>query len=443
MYKNKKIFILGMARSGYEVAKLLAKYTDRILITDQKEQNEEHVKELENLNVSFVVTDKPEELLDDSFDLVVKNPGINYKHQCVVKAKELKIPVVNEVEVAYNLIKDKAKIVAITGSNGKTTTTTLIYEMLKHANKKVHLGGNIGIPLSGIVEQIKNDDILVIEISSHQLQDFINFHPFIAVMTNLSEVHLDFFENYDNYKAHKKRIFDNQTENDLAILNYNNEDVLEQTKNIKAKKMYFSTTEAKDAYLEDNKIYYNGKEVISVSDIRIQGLHNYENIMAAIIAVKQFGVSNEVIKEVLESFCGVEHRLEFVTKINDRSFYNDSKATNVKSTMIALNSFKEPTILILGGLDRGHSFEPLVPYLTNVTHIICYGETKERIKQFSDEQNIDCVVLDNLEEATKVAYNLSNPGDVILLSPACASWDQYPSFEKRGEKFKEVVNNLD
>ena len=443
MYKNKKIFILGMARSGYEVAKLLAKYTDRILITDQKEQNEEHVKELENLNVSFVVTDKPEELLDDSFDLVVKNPGINYKHQCVVKAKELKIPVVNEVEVAYNLIKDKAKIVAITGSNGKTTTTTLIYEMLKHANKKVHLGGNIGIPLSGIVEQIKNDDILVIEISSHQLQDFINFHPFIAVMTNLSEVHLDFFENYDNYKAHKKRIFNNQTENDLAILNYNNEDVLEQTKNIKAKKMYFSTTEAKDAYLEDNKIYYNGKEVISVSDIRIQGLHNYENIMAAIIAVKQFGVSNEVIKEVLESFCGVEHRLEFVTKINDRSFYNDSKATNVKSTMIALNSFKEPTILILGGLDRGHSFEPLVPYLTNVTHIICYGETKERIKQFSDEQNIDCVVLDNLEEATKVAYNLSNPGDVILLSPACASWDQYPSFEKRGEKFKEVVNNLD
>lgn len=443
MYKNKKIFILGMARSGYEVAKLLAKYTDRILITDQKEQNEEHVKELENLNVSFVVTDKPEELLDDSFDLVVKNPGINYKHQCVVKAKKLKIPVVNEVEVAYNLIKDKAKIVAITGSNGKTTTTTLIYEMLKHANKKVHLGGNIGIPLSGIVDQIKKDDILVIEISSHQLQDFINFHPFIAVMTNLSEVHLDFFENYDNYKAHKKRIFDNQTENDLAILNYNNEDVLEQTQNIKAKKMYFSTTEAKDAYLEDNKIYYNGKEVISVSDIRIQGLHNYENIMAAIIAVKQFGVSNEVIKEVLESFCGVEHRLEFVTKINDRSFYNDSKATNVKSTMIALNSFKEPTILILGGLDRGHSFEPLVPYLTNVTHIICYGETKERIKQFSDEQNIDCVVLDNLEEATKVAYNLSNPGDVILLSPACASWDQYPSFEKRGEKFKEVVNNLD
>ena len=442
MYDNKKIFILGMARSGYEVAKLLAKYTNRILITDRKEQDINHVNELKSLGVEFVISDTPEELLDDSYDLMIKNPGINYKHECVKKAKELNIEVVNEVEVAYNFIKDKAFIIAITGSNGKTTTTTLIYELLRHAFNNVHLGGNIGIPLSGIVDDIKKDDILVIEISSHQLQDLKNFHPNIAVMTNLDEVHLDFFETYENYKNHKYRIFNNMDQNDIAILNSDDSDVLAYQDKIKAKKLYFSRQNKVDSYLDNNIIYYNNKEVIKTEDIRIQGNHNYENIMASILAVKQLKVSDEVIKEVLASFCGVEHRLEFVAKINDRVFYNDSKATNVKSTIIALSSFKSPTILILGGLDRNHSFDDLIPYLTNVSHIVCYGETKNRINDFCLKNNIDCTVLDNLEEATKVAYNLSNPNDVILLSPACASWDQFDSFEKRGQKFKEVINKI-
>ena len=442
MYNNKKILILGMARSGYEVAKLLSKYTDRILITDQKEQNIDHVKELQNLNVQYLVTSEPETLLDSSFDLVVKNPGINYKNKCVKKAKSLGIKVINEVEVAYNLIKDKAFIIAVTGSNGKTTTVTLIYELLKHANKKVHLGGNIGIPLSAIVPEIKKGDILVCEISSHQLQDLHEFKPNIAVMTNLSEVHLDFFETYQNYINHKKKIFKNQTKDDIAILNNDNSDVMNLVKEIKADKLYFSIKEKKDIYLDNNKIYYKNKPIISTDEIRIQGNHNYENIMASILAVKQLKVSDECIKEVLESFCGVEHRLEFVTKINNRSFYNDSKATNVKSTMIALNSIKTPTILLLGGLDRKHSFEPLIPYLNNVTHIICFGETKKRIKEFSDKQNIDCIIVDNIEEATKVAYNISNSGDTILLSPACASWDQFACFEDRGTKFKEVISEI-
>ena len=442
MYDNKKIFILGMARSGYEVAKLLSKYTDKILITDAKEQNPEHVQELQSLNVQYVVTDKPEELIDDSFDYMIKNPGINYKHECVKKAKELKIPVINEVEVSYNLIKDKARIIAITGSNGKTTTTTLIYEILKAAKKKVHLGGNIGIPLSGIVNDIKKDDILVCEISSHQLQDLKDFHPHIAVMTNLTEVHLDFFETYENYKEHKGRIFNNLVKDDIAILNYDDSDVMKLSEKVNSKKMYFSRKENVDSYLKDGVIYYKGKEVVKCEGIRIQGNHNYENIMASILAVKEFNVSDNTIREVLNNFCGVEHRLEFVTKLNERTFYNDSKATNVKSTTIALNSFKEPTILIMGGLDRGHSFEDLKPYLKNVTHIMCYGETKNRIKEFCDNLNIDCTVLETLEEATKGAYNISNPGDVILLSPACASWDQFDSFEDRGKEFKRVIDEL-
>lgn len=442
MYKDKKVFILGMARSGYEVAKLLRKYTDKILITDCKPQNEEHVKELQALGIQYVLTDKPEEILDDSFEIMVKNPGVNYRKPCVQKAKKLKIPVVNEVEVTYNLLPENVKIIAITGSNGKTTTTTLIYELLRHAGKKVHLGGNVGIPASKVLEEIKKGDILVLEISSHQLQDFINFRPHIAIMTNLSEVHLDFFETYENYKSYKKRIFDNQTEDDIAILNYDDSDVLEVSKKIKAQKLYFSTNEVQDIYLSDGKIYYHNREVITTDEIRLKGKHNYENAMCAIAAVKQFNVTNEVIKEVLNSFCGVEHRLEFVTKINDRSFYNDSKATNVKSTIIAVSSFKDPIILLLGGLDRGHSFEELTPYLNNVKQIICYGETKNRIKEYADKIGIDCIVLDTLEEATKGAYNLSSEGDIILLSPACASWDQYDSFEDRGEDFKRIINEL-
>lgn len=442
MYKDKKIFILGMARSGYEVAKLLRKYTDKIIITDCKAQNSEHVKELQSLNINYVVTDKPEELLDESFDVIVKNPGINYKNKCVVKAKKLNIPVINEVEVAYNLLPENVKIIAVTGSNGKTTTTTLIYEILRHAGVNVHLGGNIGIPVSKVLESIKPNDLLVLEISSHQLQDFINFKPDVAVMTNLTQVHLDFFENYENYKNHKVRIFKKQTKDDIAILNYDDNDVLESTKNIKSKKLYFSRKSKTDIYLENNNIYYQNEILLTTDDIRLQGNHNYENVMSAILAVKQFNIDTKVIKEVLNSFCGVEHRLEFVTKINNRSFYNDSKATNVKSTIIAVSSFKNPTILILGGLDRGHSFEELTPYLNNVKQIICYGETKNRIKEYADKINIDCVVLDNLEEATKAAYNLSNENDVILLSPACASWDQFDSFESRGELFKNVVNEI-
>ncbi|MEG2847413.1 MAG: UDP-N-acetylmuramoyl-L-alanine--D-glutamate ligase [Bacilli bacterium] len=442
MYQDKKIFILGMARSGYEVAKVLRNYTDKILITDNKEQDQEHVKELTDMGIQYIMTDNPSKLLDDSFDILVKNPGINYKQKCVVKAKNHNIAIINEVEVAYNLLPKSVKIIGVTGSNGKTTTTTLIYEMLKGAKKSVHLGGNIGIPVVSILKNIKKNDILVLEISSHQLQDLKNFNCYINILTNLSEVHLDFFENYENYKNYKKRIFKNNTKDDIAILNYDNQDVLSLTKNINAKKLYFSTVKKQDAYIENNKIYYKNELIITTDDIRLQGLHNYENIMCAIMTVKQFGVTNETIKEVLNNFYGVEHRLEFVTKINNRCFYNDSKATNIKSTSIALNSFSVPIILLLGGLDRGHSFQGLTPYLSHVKQIISYGETKERIKQYADTINIDCVIVNNLEEATKVAYNLSEEGDIILLSPACASWDQYSSFEQRGEEFKKIINEL-
>lgn len=442
MFENKKIFILGMARSGYEAAKLLSKYNNKILITDRKEQDEEHVKELESLGVEIHICDDPIDLLDDSFDYVVKNPGIKLDHPIVVKAESLGIKVTNEVEVAYSFLPKDVKIIGITGSNGKTTTTTLIYEIMKLAEKPVHLGGNIGYPVCSLVEQCRENDILVLEISGHQLHDFINFKTNVSVMTNLTEVHTDHFGTYENYKYNKCLIFKGHTQDDIAILNADNLDVLEGTKNINSHKIMFSSSKNADLYLKGDSIYYFDEKVIDLKDIRLKGVHNYENIMCAIAVVKQFDVNNEAIKELLNNFTGVEHRIEFVRELEGREFYNDSKSTNVKSTQIALSAFKNPTIVLLGGLDRNLPFDGLTEYLTNTKEIICYGETKNKIKEYADSVNVLCKVVDTLEEAVHLAYQDSSRGDVILLSPACASWDQYDNFEVRGNEFKKVVNEL-
>lgn len=442
MFENKKIFILGMARSGYEAAKLLAKHGNAILITDRKEQKEEHIKELTELGVDIRICDDPTFLLDETFDYVIKNPGIKLDHPIVVKAKELNIPVTNEVEVAYSFLPKNNKIIGVTGSNGKTTTTTLIYEILKTAGKDAYLGGNIGYPVCSLVDVVNDDSILVLEISGHQLHDTINFKTNISVMTNLSEVHIDHFGTYEDYKLNKCKIFAHHTSSDVAILNYDNEDVMNDTKDIKSRKIYFSSKNKADLYINNDAIYYGEEEIIKLKDIKLKGMHNYENIMCAIAAVKEFNVSNEDIYKLLNSFSGVEHRIEFVAKVNGREFYNDSKATNVKSTQIALSAFSNPTILLLGGLDRGHSFEGLTEYLKNTKLIVCFGETKQRIKEYADRIGKECIVVDNLIEATKEAYNNSNEGDTILLSPACASWDQYACFEDRGTEFKNTVKSL-
>lgn len=441
MYDNKKMFILGMARSGYEVAKVLAKHNCDIVITDMKEQDEEKVKELKEIGINLIITDKPEDLLDDSFNYVVKNPGIKLDHPVCLKANSLNIPIINELEVAYHYLPKNVKIVGITGSNGKTTTTTLTYNILKEAGLPVHLGGNIGYPMCSLLESVKENDILVLEVSGHQMHDFKDFKIDIGVLTNLTQVHLDHFGTYENYIKNKVKIFNHHTNNDIAILNGNNLDVLDNTKDIKSKKIYFSAYKDCDACIKNDAIYYK-EEIIKLDEIKLKGKHNYENIMCAVIVAKQFNVSNDIIKKVLTNFGGVEHRLEYVKTINSREFYNDSKATNVVSTIIALDSFNKPTYLLLGGLDRGHSFDDLLPHMKNVKAVVCYGQTKDRILDFCNKNNITCYKKDNLEESIKKTYELSVDNSVILLSPACASWDQYAKFEDRGDEFKKVVENL-
>ena len=441
MFENKKIFILGMARSGYEVAKILAN-NNTVLVTDMKDQQDEKVKELNDLGVNVIITDKPVELLDETYDYLIKNPGIKFEHPCVEKAEKLNIPVINEVEAAYHFLPEDVTIIGITGSNGKTTTTTLTYEFLKEADYPVHLGGNIGVPVSALVKDTKSKDILVLEISGHQLHDMPHFKTNIGIMTNLSEVHIDHFGTYENYKKNKLRIFQHHTNKDLAILNLENEDVIKGTENISSRKIYFSSKKEANICIKENAIYYHNEKIIDINDIRIKGTHNLENIMCAIAATKQIGIDNESITNVLTKFAGVEHRIEFSGRINNREFYNDSKSTNVKSTQVALSAFNTPVILLLGGLDRGLPFDDLKDYLTHVAHIICYGQTKNVIKEFADKLNIDCIVVETLEDAVRVAYDISEENDTILLSPACASWDQYKDFEERGKEFKKLVEKL-
>ncbi len=448
MFENKKIFILGFAKSGYEAAKILIKRNNQVLINDFKElknEDKEKYEELKNLGVNFYFGGHPNDLFDESYDYLIKNPGIPINHKYVLKARSFNIPVINEVELAFNLIPKEmnTKIIAITGTNGKTTTTTLIYEFLKADNKPVHLAGNIGYPLCSFLDKLKKDDILVMETSCQQLENTDLFNPNVAVLTNISVAHLEFMGTYGHYLEVKRKILKNQTSKDVAILNKGDKELIKFSKIAKSKVKWFSSKEPiEGCYIKENAIYYYKEKIIEIKDILLRGTHNYENIMGAIMAVKEFGVSNEAIIKVLKSFNGVEHRLEFVANVKGRLFYNDTEATNIKCTQIALSAFNEPTIVILGGYERNQDFNELKPYLTNVKAIIGIGECKERVEKFGKTNNIETHIFETLKDGFKKSYEISNEGDIILLSPASASWDQYNRCEERGNEFKEYIETI-
>ncbi len=447
MFKNNKILILGFARSGYEAAKVLIKRNNKVILNDSKEESkleQDKIKELRDLGVEFVFGSHPDNLLDDSFDYLIKNPGVPIDHKYVLKARDLGIEVINEVEMAYRLLPKELKIVGITGTNGKTTTTTLTYNILsEYYGDKVVLAGNIGFPLCSVLDKLKKDNILVMEISCQQLENMSEFHPNIAVMTNLSPAHIDFLKSYDNYKRVKTKLFQNQTKDDVAILNIDNEDVINSTKDIKSTKKYFSSkTSIKGCHLVGDDIYYFDEKVMSRDDIFIAGMHNVENSMAAIMVAKEFDVPNDVIVKVISSFRGVEHRLEYVDTVNGRKFYNDTEATNIKCTQIALSSFNKPTIIILGGLERGQDFNELIPYMGHVKAIIAIGQCRDRVLEFGNNIGIDTYSFEHLNDGFNKCYDVSDEGDIILLSPASASWDQYKECEVRGAEFKSKVEEL-
>ena len=446
MFENKKVVVLGLARSGEAASKFLRKRGCDVTAVDKVETYDDKVlDELESLGINVIIGSQPDDLIDSSVDYLIKNPGVPIDHKYVLKCKELGIPVINEVEMAYRCIpKDKnIKILSITGSNGKTTTTTLCYDFLKKDNKKVILAGNIGYPLCDFIDSLEKDTIIVTEISCQQLENLDSFKPDVAIMTNITMAHIDFMKTYEHYKYVKSKLLKNHNSSNIAILNKECDELLDSVKAAGSTKKYFSSKGVIDgAYIKDNNIYYYDEKIISIDDLKIRGVHNYENIMAAVMGVKEFGCSTSSIVSVLKNFMGVTHRLEFVCNKNGRIFYNDTEATNIKCTQIALSSFIEPTIILLGGLERGQNFYDLKPYMKNVKAIVAMGECEKRVKEFGDSLGIPTYLCNYIDKATKKAYEISSSGDVILLSPGSASWDQFKQCEDRGDLFKEIANNF-
>ena len=448
VFEHKRVLVIGLAKSGVAVAKLLLHQGAMVTVNDRipLEENPD-AKSLIEEGIRVLAGSHPVDLLEEHFDFVVKNPGIPY-HNCMVEAAMKKgIPVYTEIEIAYQLLE--GLIIGITGSNGKTTTTTLASLMLKESfpERQVYAAGNIGIPLSQLAEQSTKEDIYVSELSSFQLMGINQFKPKIACIVNIFSAHLDYHGTREEYIKAKLQLTKNQTEEDYLVYNADYPELITLIDgHTNATLVPFSRKTVLEfgASVKDGYIYFNNEKVIPVSTIQVPGTQNVENVLAAVAIAKLAGATNEGIQKAVQNFHGVKHRTQFVKEVNKRRFYNDSKATNIIATQTALRSFiNQSVILIAGGLDRKNGFDELVPDLTSVSGIVLYGETKEKLQEAAKVAGVPVIELVNtLEEATKKAYDISKEDDIILLSPACASWDQFKNFEIRGDEFIQVVENL-
>lgn len=446
-YQNQHVVVLGMAKSGVAVAKLLHRFGAHVVVNDKKTREEAGgADELEALGMKVICGHHPDDLIHSGVSLLVKNPGIPYEAAPVAKAIELGIPVVTEVELAYQIAK--APIIGITGSNGKTTTTTLVGLILKQAGIDALVGGNIGNVLCGLAETARPDQWLVAELSSFQLMGTKTFRPRIGLLLNLYPAHLDYHHNLDDYLAAKLNVFANQTEDDAAILPYDQKEVLDRCQHLSARVYYFSKTQEvpRGAFVKNGMVVFadgEGKqeEIIKVDEITVPHL---DNALAAILVAMLAGADKASIVQVLSTFPGVEHRMEFVASVNGVKYYNDSKATNPEAASRALQACTEPVVWICGGLDRGVDFRELIPVIQGrVKAVVAIGETAPILLERAQEAGInERIHVDTVEKAVLAASQLANSGDVVLLSPACASWDMFPSFEVRGSMFKDGVHRL-
>ncbi|MBD8839845.1 UDP-N-acetylmuramoyl-L-alanine--D-glutamate ligase [Paenibacillus sp. FSL K6-4396] len=467
-YRGQQVVVLGLAKSGVQVAKVLDRAGAKVTVNDKKERNQcPEASELEALGISVVCGGHPDDLIHSGVKLVVKNPGIPYHAAPVQQAMALGIEVVTEVEVAYHLCA--APMIGITGSNGKTTTTTWVGKMLEHAGLKPIVAGNIGTPLCEAAEQASPDNWMVVELSSFQLKGTVDFRPRIASLLNVAETHLDYHGDLDDYVASKAKLFANQQPDDVAILNWDDAVCRGLVPYIKGRLLPFSMIEKLDTGVYAYPPYVDGEEddvkrqiiyadengdqqmIIDIEDIGIAGRFNVENAMAAVAIAVAAGADPAVLAAPLADFKAVEHRLEYVLDHNGAAYYNNSKATNSKATVMALNSFKEPVVLIAGGLDRGSDMMELLPlFQERVKAVVAIGETRTKIAKVAELAGLKQIkVVDNEEDAAltltvavQEASKLASAGDVVLLSPACASWDMFASYEERGRIFKEAAHNL-
>ena len=397
-----------------------------------------------NMGIEVICGGHPLSLLDRGIELVVKNPGIRYDNPLIAEAIKRGLPVITEVELAYHV--SEAPFIGITGSNGKTTTTMLIHELLKESAKQPLIAGNIGTVVSDVAADASKNNVIVTELSSFQLMGIVDFKPKASVLLNIFDAHLDYHGSKAEYVQAKANICKNQTEDDFIIYNADDEIAASIAKNCSAQKIPFSRKKrlTNGAWVKQGVIYFGDAPIVSTTSIALPGGHNLENILAAISAAKLYEVQNEWIQRVLKSFQGVKHRLEFIASLNGRKFYNDSKATNILATEKAITSFQEPVILLAGGLDRGNGFEDLIPvFKKHVKAAVLFGETAEKLQRAAWEAGVkQTKIVSSMQDAVQTAYRFSSEGDVILLSPACASWDQYKTFEERGDMFVNSVHKL-
>lgn len=450
-YEKKRVLIIGMARSGIAAAQLLLSHGAIPILNDTKKADAfgDDLLPLQNTACEFHLGEDPFILLDRC-DAVVISPGVPIDAPIVKAAKEQGIPLIGELELAFSLLQ--GEVMAVSGTNGKTTTVTLLGKMFENAGRITHVAGNIGYPLSAVALTSKKSDAVVVEVSSFQLESVKTFHPCVAALLNITEDHLNRHGTMEQYIRLKQRIFENQTAEDVAVLNMDDPILMKMADKMKARVAFFSRTQSvqNGACVEDGKIVWRWdgiiKPICDADQILIPGPHNLENALAATAMAASRGVPAAVIRHTLQSFTGVEHRIEKVRVFEGVTYINDSKGTNVDSTIKAVLSMKAPTVIILGGYDKHTDFTPLSREIQQsdfISHAVVIGETARQITQSLEDVGYHSITQAySMEDAIAKARALAVSGGNVLLSPACASFDMFRDYEQRGEIFKEIVMRL-
>lgn len=443
---KERLVILGGGESGVGAAILGKKQGFQVFLSDKGKLKEKYREKLLQNEIEFEEERHTESKVLEA-DLVVKSPGIPSKVEIIQKLKERHIPIVSEIEFASRYTD--AKVIAVTGSNGKTTTSSLLHHILAEAGLKVGIGGNIGKSFAELVVQ-DDYDYYVLEISSFQLDDVVSFKPYIAILLNITPDHLDQYDyKLELYARSKFKITENQSEEDYFVYNFDDDNILELIKNIntKAKKVPYSMDKRLNdgTYEEDENLILNFPDRLElpVSQFALRGKHNVSNTMAAATAANILKIRKETIKRSLYDFKAVEHRLESILKIGGIEFINDSKATNVNAAYYALESMNSPTVWIVGGTDKGNDYSELIPLVKKkVKAIVCLGLDNSKILETFDGLVENIVETKSMQDAVRTAYMFGRKGDSVLLSPACASYDLFENYEDRGNQFKKEVKNL-
>ncbi|MDE6957335.1 MAG: UDP-N-acetylmuramoyl-L-alanine--D-glutamate ligase [Lachnospiraceae bacterium] len=446
---NKKVLVFGSGISGIAASRLLEKKGAKVILYDGNETlDKEKMRQQigEKTQVEIVLGTFPEEILD-RLSLVVMSPGVPTDLPIVKKMRAADIPIWGEIELAYAY--GKGDVLAITGTNGKTTTTALLGEIMRSYNPSTYIVGNIGNPYTAVADTLTEDSVTVAEISSFQLETIDKFCPKVSAILNITPDHLNRHHTMEAYIRAKEDIAKNQTQEQVCVLNYEDEVLREFGSHVKADVIYFSSQRKleRGIYLEDECIIYNNEvkmELCHVDELKLLGIHNYENVMAAAAMALAYGVPAEIVKTVIRQFAGVEHRIEFVCEKNGVAYYNDSKGTNPDAAIKGIQAMNRPTYLIGGGYDKDSEYDEWIEaFAGKVKKLVLLGATKEKIAATARRHGFEDIILTGtFEEAVMTCVNLANPGEAVLLSPACASWGMFKNYEERGDKFKEIVNSL-